>query len=184
MCGIKSFFSDLDEKFRQSVKLGDNSKMMVMGKGNIRLQVDGMTQVITEVYFALELKNNLLSVGQLHSHKRYLINFIDDYSRKTWVYFLSDKSEAFDVFKKFKALVEKETGNSICCLRNDRGGEFTSLEFNQFYSINGITRQLTASYTPQQNGVAERQNRTVMNMVCSMLSGKQIPKEFWSEAVN
>jgi len=84
-----------------------------------------------------------------HSHKRYLINFIDDYSRKTWVYFLSDKSEAFDVFKKFKALVEKETGNSICCLCTDRDGEFTSLEFNQFYSTNGITRQLIASYTPQ-----------------------------------
>jgi hypothetical protein len=65
MCGIKSFFSDFDEKFRQFVKLGDNSKMMVMGKGNIRLQVGGMTQVITEVYFAPELKNNLLSVGQL-----------------------------------------------------------------------------------------------------------------------
>jgi len=117
-----------------------------------------------------------------HSHKRYLINFIDDYSRKTWVYFLSDKFEAFDVFKKFKALVEKETGNSICCLRTDRGGEFTLLEFNQFCSTNGITRQLTTSYTPQQNGVAERS--TVMNMVHSMLSGKQIPKEFWSEAVN
>jgi hypothetical protein len=56
MCGINSFFSDLDERFRQCVKLGDNSKMMVMGKGNIRLQVGGMTQVITEVYFAPELK--------------------------------------------------------------------------------------------------------------------------------
>jgi len=66
MCGTKSFFfSDLDETFRQSVKLGDNSKMMVMRKGKIRLQVGGMTQVITEVYFAPELKNNLLSVGQL-----------------------------------------------------------------------------------------------------------------------
>lgn len=65
-----------------------------------------------------------------------------------------------------------------------RGGEFTSLEFNQFCSTNGITRQLTASYTPQQNGVAERKNRTVMNMVRNMLSGKEIPKEFWSEAVN
>ena len=119
-----------------------------------------------------------------HSHKRYLINFIDDYSRKTWVYFLSEKSEAFDVFKRFKTLVEKEVNKLICCLRTDRGGEFTSIEFNQFCSSNGIARQLTASYTPQQNGVAERKNRTVMNMVRSMLSEKQIPREFWSEAVN
>ena len=94
-----------------------------------------------------------------HSNKRYLINFIDDYSRKTWVYFLSEKSEAFSVLKKFKAFVEKESGNFICCLRTDRGGEFTSLEFNQFCSANGIARQLTAAYTPQQNGVVERKNR-------------------------
>ena len=65
ICGNRSFFIDFDGSFRQSVKLGNNSTMVVMGKGNIRLQVGGMTQVITEVYFAPELKNNLLSVGQL-----------------------------------------------------------------------------------------------------------------------
>ena len=119
-----------------------------------------------------------------HSNKRYLINFIDDYSRKTWVYFLSEKSETFSVFKKFKAFVERESGNFIRCLHTDRGGEFTSLEFNQFCSANGIARQLTVAYTPQQNGVAERKNRTIMNIVRNMLSNKQIPKEFWPEAVN
>lgn len=119
-----------------------------------------------------------------NSSKRYLITFIDDYSRKTWVYFLSEKSEAFVMFKKYKSLVEKETGEVICCLRTDRGGEFTSLEFNNFCSTNGISRQLTTAYTPQQNGVAERKNRTIMNMVRSMLSEKEVPKEFWPEAVN
>lgn len=72
----------------------------------------------------------------------------------------------------------------MCCLRTDRGGEFTSNEFNDFCSSNGIKRQLTAAYTPQQNGVAERKNRTIMNLVRSMLSEKKIPKEFWPEAVN
>lgn len=119
-----------------------------------------------------------------HSNKRYLLNFIDDYSRKTWSYFLIEKSEAFEVFKKFKAVVEKESGESICCLRTDRGGEFNSKEFSQFCSENGIARQLTAAYTPQQNGVAERKNRTIMNMVRCMLSEKKVPKEFWPEAVN
>ena len=65
-----------------------------------------------------------------------------------------------------------------------RGGEFTSSEFNEFCSQQGIKRQLTTAYTPQQNGVAERKNRTVMNMVRSILSGKGIPKPFWPEAVN
>lgn len=119
-----------------------------------------------------------------HSNKRYLINFINDYSRKTWKYFLTEKSEAFGVFKKYRAIVEKESGNPICCLRIDRGGEFTSMEFSQLCSENGIARLLTAAYTPQQNGVAERKNRTVMNMVRCMLSEKKIPKVFWPEAVN
>ena len=55
MCGTKEWFSNFDERFRQFVRLGDNSKMMVMGKGNIRLQVNGLTQVITEVYFVPKL---------------------------------------------------------------------------------------------------------------------------------
>ncbi|PRQ17740.1 putative RNA-directed DNA polymerase [Rosa chinensis] len=318
MSGNKKWFIDLNEQFRQSVKLGNNSKMAVMGKGNVRLQANGVTQVFTDVYYIPELKNNLLSIGQLqekgvailiqngmcqiyhprkglimqtkmsanrmfvilanmlpqasacfqtvsednthlwhcryghlsfkglktlqyrnmvkglpdfkmpsklckdcmvgkqhresipkksmwrashrlqlihsdicgpikplsNNRKRYLISFIDDYSRKTWVYFLNEKSQAFTTFKSFKCLVEKETGDYIQCLRTDRGGEFTSQEFNTFCSTHGISRQLTAAYTPQQNGVAERKNRTIMNMVRSMLSEKQVPKVFWPEAVN
>jgi transposase InsO family protein len=80
----------------------------------------------------------------------------DDYSRKTWTYVMSEKSSAFSIFKSFKALVENESGHKIICLRTDRGGEFTSEIFNNFYSENGIKRQLTTAYTPQQNGVSER----------------------------
>lgn len=118
-----------------------------------------------------------------HSKKRYFISFIDDYSRKTWVSLLAEKSAALESFKKFKALVEKESGCLIKCLRTDRGGEFTSKEFEEYCSSNGIKRQLTAAYTPQQNGVAERKNRTVLNMVRCMLSEKNLPKEFWPDAV-
>jgi len=88
------------------------------------------------------------------------------------------------MFKKFKTLVEKEVGSLVECLRTDRGGEFTSKEFNEYCSMNEIKRQLTAAYTPQQNGVAERKNRTIMNLVRSILSEKHIPREFWPEAVN
>jgi len=119
-----------------------------------------------------------------NSNKRYLICFIDDFSRKIWVYFLEEKSEAFIIFKYFKSLVEKETGSCIKSLRTDRGGEFTSQEFDQFCKENGIKRQLTAAYTPQQNRVAERKNTTIMNMVRSMISNKKILKSFWPEAVN
>jgi hypothetical protein len=113
----------------------------------------------------------------------YFITFTDDYSRKTWTYFLQDKSSAFEVFKKFKSLVEKESGCEIKCLRTDRGGEFTSTMFNDFCSSQGVKRQLTTAYTPQQNGVSKRKNRTLLNMVRSMISAMEVPKSFWPEAV-
>jgi hypothetical protein len=69
MCGKKEYFSDLNEKFRDSVKLGNNASMTVMGKGNVRLQVNGITQIFTSVFFVPELKNNLLSIGQLQEKR-------------------------------------------------------------------------------------------------------------------
>ena len=119
-----------------------------------------------------------------NSKKRYLICFIDDFSRKTWAYFLVEKSKALVTFKYFKKSIEKEMDAYIKCLHTDRGGEFTSQDFNDFCKENGIKRQLTATYTPQQNRVIERKNRTIMNLVWSMLLEKKIPKMFWPEAVN
>lgn len=119
-----------------------------------------------------------------NSKKIYSLCFIDDFIRKAWIYFLSEKSEAFNMFKCFKKLVENETGFPIKCLRTDRGREFNSEDFNEFCKQHGIKRQLTAAYTPQQNGVAEWKNRTMMNMVRSMLPEKKMPKNFWPEAVN
>ena len=83
-----------------------------------------------------------------HSSKRYLLVLVDDFSRKTWIYFLADKSEAFETFKNFKNLVENEAKTAIRDLRTDRGREITSNEFNKFCKDNGIKRQLTAVYTP------------------------------------
>lgn len=110
--------------------------------------------------------------------KRYIITFIDDFSRKIWVYFLQEKSEAFASFKHFKALAEKEVGLPIKILRTDRGGEYNSLEFTEFCKDHGIKRQLTAAFTPQQNGISERKNRTILNMVRSLLNMSGIPRDF------
>ncbi|KAD6118940.1 hypothetical protein E3N88_10211 [Mikania micrantha] len=118
------------------------------------------------------------------SGKRYILSFIDDFSRKGWLYFLSNKSESFEYFQRFKALVENETNKTIKALRSDRGGEFISNEFNAFCDKHGIKRQLTTAFTPQQNGVAERRNKTIMNMVRCVLIDKSLPKWLWSEAAN
>ncbi|KAH9294928.1 hypothetical protein KI387_038516, partial [Taxus chinensis] len=84
---------------------------------------------------------------------------------------------------QFKALVEKQSGHYIKVLRMDRGGEFISNEFINFCRSHGIHKQFTARYTPQQNGVAERKNRTIMEMARSMMAAKHLPNEYWAEAV-
>ena len=112
------------------------------------------------------------------SKSNYFIFFIDDFSRKTCVFFFKQKSEVFEAFKKFKAAVEKESGYQNNAMRYDRGGEFTSKEFVEFCKANGIRRPLTVPRSPQQNGVAESNNITILDMVRTMLKSKRIPKEF------
>lgn len=115
---------------------------------------------------------------------RYFVVFVDDYSRMTWVFFLKNKSEVLPTFKKFRSVIEKQSGNAVKILRTDRGGEFVSAEFDKLCEDFGIQRQLTASYTPQQNGVAERKNRSLVEMAKSMLKAKNLPKSFWAEAIH
>lgn len=114
---------------------------------------------------------------------RYVFVVIDDYSRYMWTMLLKEKGEAFERFKKLKACIEQEAGVSIKTLRTDRGGEFTSREFNTFCEENGIQRHLTAPYSPQQNGVVERRNRTILEMTRSVLKHMSVPNYLWGEAV-
>ncbi|KAD6454708.1 hypothetical protein E3N88_09414 [Mikania micrantha] len=118
-----------------------------------------------------------------HSGKKYIFLLVDDYTRCMWVYILTSKDEAFKTFKEFKLKVENEVGIKLKLLRTDKGGEFTSNEFTQFCKDNGIARQLIAPYSPQQNGVVERRNRTMLSTTRSMLKAMSMPKIFWAEAV-
>eukprot|EP00253_Pinus_taeda_P020671 PITA_20671 len=113
----------------------------------------------------------------------YFVSFIDDFSRKVWVFMLKKKSNVFTVFKQFRALVENNTGRTIKCLRTDNGGEFTSKEFDSYCKDAGIERHKTTVNTPQQNGVAERMNRTLLERARCMLSNAGLPKELWTKAV-
>ncbi|GJZ66163.1 zinc finger, CCHC-type containing protein [Tanacetum coccineum] len=103
--------------------------------------------------------------------------------RYMWVYFLKSKDEAFETFKEFKLKVENEVGKKLRSFRTDRGGEFTSREFTRYCKENGILRQLTAPYSPQQNGIVERRNRSVMSTTRSMLKAMHMPQIFWAEAI-
>ena len=113
---------------------------------------------------------------------RYVFLLVDDWSRVMWTYLLKSKDEAFAAFKKFRTLVETKD-RKIKTFRTDRGGEFMSKEFIMYCEEAGITRHFTAPYSPQQNGVVERRNRTMIEMARSFLKGMKMPNYFWGEAV-
>ena len=110
------------------------------------------------------------------------MSFIDYCSRNTWVYFLISKYEVFGKFKEFKALIEKLSERKIKILRSDNGGEYTSKEFVRFSRDAWIKKDLTTSYNPQQNGVAKRKNRTIMEVVKIMIHDQDLPMHLWEEA--
>jgi hypothetical protein len=111
----------------------------------------------------------------------YYVSFIDDYYRKTWIYFLKSKDEVFSKFKEFKALIENLSERKFKILRSDNGGEYTSKEFVNFCRDVGIKRELTTPYNPQQNSVVERKNRTIMEVVKTMIHDQDLPMCLWAE---
>lgn len=115
---------------------------------------------------------------------RFFMLFIDNCTRMCWIYFLKTKSEAAEVFLKFKALVENQSGEKIKALRSDNGGEYVNSHFEKICRDAGINHQLTVPYSPQQNGVCERKNRTIVEMARCLLLEKNLPKTFWAEVAS
>ena len=113
----------------------------------------------------------------------YFVTFTDDYSRYGFVYLMRHKSETFDKFREYKVEAKKQLGVHIKQLRSDRGGEYLYGEFKFYLTQEGIVSQLSAPETPQQNGVVEMRNRTLLDMVRSMLSYSSLPISFWGYAL-
>ena len=107
--------------------------------------------------------------------KQFYITFIDDYSRYTRVYLLRNKDEARYVFIKYKNEVENQVSKKIKRLRTDRGGEYESNPFNSFCEDHGIIHETTPPYSPKSNGVVERKNRTLKEMMNAMLVSSRAP---------
>lgn len=112
------------------------------------------------------------------------ITFIDDFTGVISVNLVKAKSECLQKFSSFKSQVETATGKKICILRSDGGGEYLSNEFNELLESSGIQRELTVAHSPQQNGRAERLNRTLLEMTRCLLNHGNMPKEFWAEAID
>src|SRR5882757_8003371 len=115
----------------------------------------------------------------------YYMSFTDDYSRETKIQFLKHKGDALEAFKQHVAnLTRQHPEACVCKLRSDRGGEYMSNEFTQYLRDEGIERQLTVHDSPQQNGVAERLNRTLVEHAHAMLWARDLPKFLWAEAIS
>jgi hypothetical protein len=120
---------------------------------------------------------------------KYFITFVDELTRYCWIYLIPDKSSAtiLRILQVWSALVQNQSGTMIQYLRTDQGTEYTGeilKTVTTFLEDNGVTHETTSAYSSSSNGVAERMNRTLMNMVCPMLLKSQVPSPFWAEALN
>ncbi|KAH0816960.1 hypothetical protein GEV33_005831 [Tenebrio molitor] len=127
--------------------------------------------------------------GPIRTHSlggaKYFIEFIDDASRWCEVRFLKSKAEVSKATTEYIALVEIQKGKKIKCFQSDNGAEYTGKEFNDYLKKRGITRRLTAPYNPEQNGTAERKNRTLLDSAkCLLQKESNLRNSFWAEAVN
>ncbi|XP_043805248.1 uncharacterized protein LOC122721479 [Manihot esculenta] len=195
----RDLFKDLDTSFISKVKIGNGEYIAAEEKGTVAIETLKGTKFIREVLFVPDVSQNLLSVGQLlengfklffESNHCLIKNSKDEdifrVRMKGKSFALEPlqatfKSEVAGVFWNFKNWIEKQSGCKIQTLKSDNGKEYTSATFSKYYEEAGINHQLTAPYTPQQNGVSERKNRTVMEMArlpTKAVDGKT-PFEAW-----
>ncbi|GJU90438.1 putative ribonuclease H-like domain-containing protein [Tanacetum coccineum] len=118
------------------------------------------------------------------NHKTYCLVVTDDYSRFSWVFFLATKDETSGILKTFITGIENQINHKVKIIRCDNGTEFKNNDMNQFCGMKGIKREFSVARTPQQNGVAERKNRTLIEAARTMLADSLLPTTFWAEAVS
>nr|GEZ44133.1 hypothetical protein [Tanacetum cinerariifolium] len=116
--------------------------------------------------------------------KSYCLVIIDDYSRFTWVFFLASKDETSPILKTFITGLENQLSLRVKVIRSDNRTEFKNSDLNQFCGLKGIKREFSVPKTPQQNGIAERKNKTLIEATRTMLADSLLPIPFWAEAVN
>ncbi|GKD64250.1 retrovirus-related pol polyprotein from transposon TNT 1-94, partial [Tanacetum coccineum] len=117
------------------------------------------------------------------NHEKYTLVIVDEYSRYTWVHFLKKKSHAAEMIMSFIRMVEKQNDVNVKHIRTDNGTEFRNSKLESFCDEKGISQNFSSPYTPEQNGIAERKNRTLIEAARTMLNGSVLSKHFWTEAV-
>ncbi|GJW67580.1 putative ribonuclease H-like domain-containing protein [Tanacetum coccineum] len=118
------------------------------------------------------------------NHKTYCLVITDDFSRFSWTFFLRSKDETSAILKDFIRQIENQLNQKVKTIRCDNGTEFKNRDINEFCGLKGIKREYSNARTPQQNGVAERKNRTLIEAARTMLADSFLPNTFWAEAVS
>nr|GFB81430.1 putative ribonuclease H-like domain-containing protein [Tanacetum cinerariifolium] len=139
---------------------------------------------VTQPLFRLYMDLFGPTFGKSLSKKWYFLVITDDYSRFTWVFFLATKDETSSILKTFVTGLENQLSLRVKVIRSDNGTEFKNSDLNQFCEIKGIKREFSVLRTPQQNGIAERKNRTLIEAAKTMLADSLLTNPFWAEAVN
>jgi transposase InsO family protein len=114
----------------------------------------------------------------------YCLVIVDDYCRYTWTLFLGDKSETSEIFKTFTRRVQREYNSPIVKIRSDNGSEFKNMNIEYWCDKEGVKHEFSATYTPQQNGVVKRKNKTLITLAKAMLDDYGTPERYWAKAIN
>ncbi|KAL0281934.1 UNVERIFIED_CONTAM: Transposon Ty1-BL Gag-Pol polyprotein [Sesamum radiatum] len=164
------------------LRLVDGKAVAAEAVGSLSLVVSNRIRIhLKDCYFVQNVCRPLSILAR--GGFSYFITFTDDHSRYGYVYLMGYKSEAFERFKEYRLEVENQTNRKIKALRSDRGGEYLSGEFIGYSKENGILSQWTPPGIPKLNRVAERRNRTLLDMVRSMMSFTELPPSFWGYAL-
>lgn len=171
--GVK--LKNVDKFFCESCQFGKSHKLPFKETTAKRNSVPG-EYVHTDVCGPFQVE----SLG----HTSYYVTFIDEASGFCYVYFLKHKDDVFEKFKQYESMVFNKFGRGIKIVRSDNGGEYKNTKMSEYLAQKGILMENTAPHTPQQNGKAERANRTISECARTMLRAKNLPKNLWAEAVN
>lgn len=154
----------------------DKGKMTNQPYGSVDNRVSDLLELIhTDVCGPMKID----SIGKT----KYFVIYVDDKSRMTFTYFIRSKSEVQYVTRKFVNLVERQSGKKVKRIRSDNGSEYVCSKLQDFFDEKGIKHERSAPYTPQQNGLAERTNRILIEKARCMMAGMNLPARFWAEAV-
>nr|GEV58335.1 hypothetical protein [Tanacetum cinerariifolium] len=207
MMGNLKLLSNFMEKFLGTVKFKNDQIAPILGYGDL---VQGNV-TRKRVYYVKGLNHNLFSIGQFcdanlevafqkstcyirnlkgndllterFNGKKYVLVIVDDYSRYTWTYFLRSKDETPKVLINFLNLVQRGIHAQVRTVRTDKGTKFLNKTLYAYSAQEGIEHQMPTAQTPEQNGIVERRNRTLVEAARTMLSATKVPLFFWAEAI-